>query len=207
MKRVVAAFVAAFITVSFAFAQETETPTSAAPPGASPEGSPESSPTKKYPVPGRAGPSASPSAGASPVAKAMKSPTPAPVIKGDPGEQIRQIEQAIENAAQAHSSRSIDPYIASDAVITDVRNRVLNKSEAMSDLWKNTDTFTSTKVTDVKILMVEKNIAVATGKALQSGKDRAGKSFNRTYRFTDTFVNRNGRWTLIASHASLVGGR
>ena len=50
-------------------------------------------------------------------------------------------------------------------------------------------------------------VAVVVGMANAKGTDKGGKEFDRTYRFTDTWIDRGGNWQCIASHATLIGQR
>ena len=42
---------------------------------------------------------------------------------------------------------------------------------------------------------------VVTGIAKETGNTKAGKTFTHSYRFTDTWVERNGEWQCVAAHA------
>jgi ketosteroid isomerase-like protein len=225
-KLLAAAIACSFLTMPFALGQETETPTSGASPaeeGQSPAASSaespasksseksatsaEKTPSKGYPTPGSsASPSAAPSAKPTPgtATTAKTSPAGAPVLKGNAEAQIRQIENLYESATMNHNVGLIEPFTGDDFVITDSKARVMNRRAALAEFKKDTDTYTTAKTTDVKVRMVAKDVAVVTGKAHEAGKDKSGKPFDRTFLYTDTFVNRNGKWVVVATHASLA---
>jgi ketosteroid isomerase-like protein len=46
------------------------------------------------------------------------------------------------------------------------------------------------------------NAAIVTGAFKAVGQDK-GQNFTNTGRFTDTFVQKDGRWQAVASHDSL----
>jgi ketosteroid isomerase-like protein len=46
--------------------------------------------------------------------------------------------------------------------------------------------------------------AVVTGTSSEVGKDKDGKAFNRTFRWTDVWVDRKGKWQCVSSQANLV---
>ena len=48
--------------------------------------------------------------------------------------------------------------------------------------------------------------AVVIGRTHRVG-DVAGSAYDVVIRFTDTFVRRDGRWQVVASHASMLGGK
>lgn len=213
------------LTVAVARGQETETPTSeqsAAPfseptTESSPAKSPASSDEKAYPTPGSASkakssasPSASPAAKPTPNKSTSSTAKPAAtplVLKGSADSQLRQIEDAYEAGFQAHNATNVEPFIANDAVLTDSKNRVMNRSAAIAEFKSSTDTLTTAKNSDMKVHMIDKDVAVVTGVSHEAGKDKSGKAFDRRYRFTDTFVNRNGKWLVVASHASVLSSR
>jgi ketosteroid isomerase-like protein len=51
---------------------------------------------------------------------------------------------------------------------------------------------------------VEGGNGVVTGISHVKGKDDKGASFDRTVRFTDTFVKRDGRWMVWASQGTEI---
>jgi ketosteroid isomerase-like protein len=55
--------------------------------------------------------------------------------------------------------------------------------------------------------MFGKDVAVVVGTAREKGTGKDGKTFDRTYRFTDTWMNRNGKWQCIASQVALVASK
>ncbi len=46
--------------------------------------------------------------------------------------------------------------------------------------------------------------AVVNGTSNEVGKDKEGKAFRRTYRWTDVWVDRKGKWQCVSSQANLV---
>jgi hypothetical protein len=49
--------------------------------------------------------------------------------------------------------------------------------------------------------MYGSGVAVVVGMANEKGSGKDGKAFDRTYRFTDTWMDRGGNWQCIASQA------
>jgi len=47
-------------------------------------------------------------------------------------------------------------------------------------------------------------VAVVTGILVVKGHDKKGKKYTNRYRFTDTWLNRNGRWQAIAAQDYLI---
>jgi ketosteroid isomerase-like protein len=77
----------------------------------------------------------------------------------------------------------------------------------LADVKSNKDTYTSTKAEKLDVHMYGTGVAVVLGMANVKGTGKDGKAFDRTYRFTDTWMDRGGKWQCIASHGTLVGQR
>ena len=195
-----------FIATPFARAQETETPTEkpsprpaeaaesaapATPAAPAAEKSPAAKPEKTQ---------ASPSAPASPAASAVQKTA----AKGSVESQLKEIENTYEAAVQNHNVAAIEPFMAEDFVLTDSEGKVMNRRAALAKFKKDTDTYASAKNLRMTVHMAAKNVAIVTGSSREIGKDKAGQSFDRTYRWTDTFVDRNGKWMVVATHVTLV---
>ena len=198
-----------FIAAPFARAQETETPTekTSASPTEAAEAATSATPTapavEKSPAP------KSEKAQTSPAAKASSAASPAakPAAKGSVESQLKAIEDVYEAAVQSHNTTAIEPFMAEDCVVTNSKGQVMNRRAALAEFRKNTDIYTSAKNLNMTVHMAARNVAIVTGRSREIGKDKAGKPFDRTYRWTDTFVDRNGKWMIVAGHASLVAGK
>jgi ketosteroid isomerase-like protein len=75
------------------------------------------------------------------------------------------------------------------------------KSEDIASSKKATLTFANLSDLDVR---VEGNTAVVTGINQVKGTDDKGAAFDRTVRFTDTFVKRDGRWLVWATQGTSI---
>ena len=69
----------------------------------------------------------------------------------------------------------------------------------MKRFKNDTDTLEKATNSDVVVHPINSDAAVVTGMAHEMGKDKSGKTFDRTFRWTDTFVNHNGKWECVAS--------
>lgn len=189
-----------FIAVSLARAQETETPTekTIATPAEVAEPAASATPT----APAAEKPKSTPSPKSSPAVNAAQKPA-----KGSVESQLKEIENTYEAAVQSHNVAAVEPFIADDCVVTNPKGKVMNRRAWLADFKKDTDTYTSAKNMKMNVHMAAQNIAVVTGSSREIGKDKAGKPFDRMFLWTDTFVDRNGKWMLVASHASLAGNK
>lgn len=200
----------ALTTVPFARAQETETPTETASPTPA-----EKAETKK---------SDEETKSAAATTDAEKSPTPAeksaqkkekpqaaaktmagkPMAKGSTEAQLKDIENRWATAFQSHDAKVVDEILGDSYVLTDEKGKVFNRRGALKEFKKNKDTLDTSTNSDVVVHPINNDAAVVTGMAHEVGKDKSGKAIDRTFRWTDTFVNRNGKWICVASHVTLV---
>src|ERR1022692_3177210 len=85
--------------------------------------------------------------------------------------------------------------------------KTTNWRAMLADMKADKDTYTSTKNEKLDVRMFGNGFAVVVGTAREKGSGKDGKAFDRAYRFTDTWVDRNGKWQCVASQASLVSGK
>jgi len=66
------------------------------------------------------------------------------------------------------------------------------------------DTNTYTKAANIafKVRVYGKNFALTVGDDHYAGEDKDGQPFSNKGRFTNVWVRRNGRWQVVAGHAS-----
>jgi hypothetical protein len=213
-------------TAPLAWAQEeTETPApppeAAAPDTSSPANDPSVSvTTEKTPEPEKrsspaatkssspAGPakSSSPAKNNStaPSTKAVPSAAVMPTKKSTPEATLREIENKWEASIMAHDPSVAQAYLASDYRGVGSTGKVKNKSTVLSEIKKDTDTYTSTKNGSVDVRVYDGKFAVVMGTSTEAGKAKDGKAFKRNYRWTDAWVERNGNWQCVASQAMLL---
>jgi ketosteroid isomerase-like protein len=117
-------------------------------------------------------------------------------------DQIKKLERDWAQAVVKEGAASVNQYEADDIITTDPTGRVTNKAADRSDLSSGDYKVESEELSDLEVL-VYGNTAVATAtnamKGTYKGQDLSGK-----YRFTDTWVKRNGRWQVVASQYNKV---
>jgi ketosteroid isomerase-like protein len=85
----------------------------------------------------------------------------------------------------------VDQHEADDIIDTDPSGRVTDRPQNKTDLSSGDLKFQSIELSDLKV-HVYGNTAVAAGTSTVSGRYK-GQDISGTYRFTDTWVKRNGR--------------
>ena len=86
-------------------------------------------------------------------------------------------------------------YIGADGTVRDEKaNLALYEDD--------TNTVTSGANTAFNVRVYGKNFAVTDGDNYIAGKDKDGKPFRKTWRWTNVWVRKNGKWKVVAGHAS-----
>jgi ketosteroid isomerase-like protein len=219
MKRTILAFAAIVIaSAPFALAQEEESPAPSASPEASASRTTEKSSsdpsvsvtTEKSvtpaPKPSRS-PSATKSSSPEPKSSPTRSSTPsevAPVKKSSAEATLREMEDKWEASVMAHDPSVAQAYLADDFRGVSSKGKVMKKSDLLAEMKKDTDTYTSAKNSKLDVRIFGGQFAVATAIATEEGKSKDGKPFKRSFRWTDAWVERNGKWQCVASQAMLM---
>jgi len=210
-----AAFVVA--TAPLALAQEENTTPEPTPEAAAPEQPPAKDPsvsvtTEKSPEAEKSTSPAS-SSKATSSAKTTSSPAPTksapsaavmPTKKSTPEATLRDIENKWEASIMAHDPSVAQAYLGNDFRGVSSKGKIMNKSSLLSEIKKDTDTYTSAKNGNVDVRVFGGHFAVVTGTSTEVGKAKDGKAFKRSYRWTDAWVDRNGKWECVASQAMLL---
>jgi ketosteroid isomerase-like protein len=110
-------------------------------------------------------------------------------------------------AIAKHDTATIESMVAADFIGVNSRGKVQNRRAMLAELKSDKDTYTSTKAEKLDVHMYGAGVAVVVGMSNQKGTGKDGKAFDRTYRFTDTWMDRGGNWQCIASQGMLVGQR
>jgi ketosteroid isomerase-like protein len=134
---------------------------------------------------------------------------PASGKKMSPDAALRDMENRWEGAIGKHDAASVETMVADDFVGVSSKPgaKVQNRRAMLADMKADKDTYTSTKNEKLDVRMFGSGVAVVVGTAREKGTGKDGKAFDRSYRFTDTWVDRNGKWQCVASQAALVTGR
>jgi ketosteroid isomerase-like protein len=110
-------------------------------------------------------------------------------------------------AIAKHDTATIESMVAADFIGVNSKGKVQNRRAILAEVKSNKDTYTSTKAEKLDVHMYGAGVAVVVGMANEKGTGKDGKAFDRTYRFTDTWMDRGGNWQCIASQVTLVAQR
>ena len=103
-----------------------------------------------------------------------------------------------------HDASVAMALLAEDYVGVNSKGKLLNRGALISEIKKDKDTYTSTKNGRMNVRFFGPQFAVVNGTSIEAGKDKEGKAFSRTYRWTDVWVDRKGKWQCVSSQANLV---
>ncbi len=117
-------------------------------------------------------------------------------------QQLKQTEDDWAKAIKDKEAATLRRIIAEDWVGTDDKGKVSNREQAISQITANPDVIESNENFDMQV-RVYGNTAVVIGGARERGT-RNGTAYTDTYRWTDVFVKRGGRWQAVVSQFAKV---
>ncbi len=94
--------------------------------------------------------------------------------------------------------------MAEDFVGTSSSGKVGDKATMIAEVRKDKNVYTSAVSEEMIVHSFGPKIAVVTGIAREVGKASSGKAFSQAYRFTDTWVARDGKWQCVAASAMAI---
>ena len=110
--------------------------------------------------------------------------------------QIATLEDEWIKGVVARDAKAFDKLLHANFVYTE-DDRVYTKAELIKEVTSGTDTVKSGRNEDLRVRVVGKT-AIATGWLVLQGRGPSG-AFTRRYRYTDTWVEANGTWRVIAA--------
>lgn len=117
---------------------------------------------------------------------------------------VLDLEEGWAKAVVKRDAATFKRLLAPGFVYTE-DDRVQNGDQLTRDVVSGTDTVTDARNEDLKTHTYG-NTMVVTGWLIMRGRS-SGKPFERRYRFTDTWLKRDGRWQIIAAQDYLLPAR
>ena len=120
---------------------------------------------------------------------------------------IKQMEDswAASQTQKDHGASAVEPMLASDYAGVGSKGEIRDKSSQIEHIKADTDTYASSKNDSMKVRVYGPDLATVCGTSTETGKDKDGKEFNRSFAWVDTWMQRNGKWECIASGGTPVG--
>jgi ketosteroid isomerase-like protein len=126
-------------------------------------------------------------------------PAPGATADGADERALMQIERDWAVASAANDPAGLDTLMAAEYV-GNTDGRITPKKQALADVKAGASKVTSAEASDLKVFVAGDTASVHgrwTEKSTLNGKDTSG-----TYRFTDTFIKRDGRWQAVATFST-----
>jgi ketosteroid isomerase-like protein len=94
-------------------------------------------------------------------------------------------------------------FAADFTSISSWSGKVMSRAEDIADTVDDKGTNEEVETTGMNI-RIDRNFAVITGTFRVAGKDAKGEAFDRTVRYTDTWIKRDGRWLAWSSQGTPI---
>lgn len=115
-------------------------------------------------------------------------------------QELTKVENAWSEAVVKRDVAALQRLYADEYVSTDPTGAVLNKTQDIAGVQAGDFILVSYKIEDLKV-QSHGTVAVVTGRNTIKGTWK-GKPADGSYRFTDVFVKRDGRWQAVATQGT-----
>lgn len=122
--------------------------------------------------------------------------------RGDEATELTAVEQRFSQALLRADWKMVEEIEADDLVFTNADGTVTHKSDDVGGLQSGDAKFESIEMSDVKVQGLG-DVAVVTGKLVERGRYKDA-DVSGTYRVTDVWAKRNGRWQLVAGQEARI---
>jgi uncharacterized protein (TIGR02246 family) len=115
--------------------------------------------------------------------------------------EVRQLERAWLDAYEQHDSKAMEAIVADDFTITFPDGSIQTKPSILASLKQSGPPLKF--YTEEVQARVYGDTVILIGRVVTEWQQN-GKTMKEENRYTDTYVKRNGRWQVVASHLSNV---
>jgi uncharacterized protein (TIGR02246 family) len=118
-------------------------------------------------------------------------------------QEVRKLERAWLDAYEKRDAKAMDEIVADDFTITFTDGSIQTKRQIMSWIKEPRDPKSPTNkfYTDDVQARIYSDTVILIGR-VTSEWEQNGQATKEQNRYTDTYVKRNGRWQVVASHLS-----
>ena len=113
------------------------------------------------------------------------------------------LESAWDQAEQNKDASALANLLADSLVYVDYDGSLITKQQFLADVKGSDITGEQINNEGVTVHLHGNNVAVSTGIYRDKGMEK-GKPFSRRGRFTNVWLNQNGKWECIASQSTLI---
>lgn len=122
----------------------------------------------------------------------------------DAGQVVRKLERAWLDAYEQHDEKAMDAIVADDFTITFPNGSIQTKSQIVAGI-KNSGSPGGPAMkfhTEDVQARVYGDTVILIGRVITEYQRAGQPTSQEEQRYTDTYVKRNGRWQVVASHLS-----
>ncbi len=114
----------------------------------------------------------------------------------DTAKELIAVEQGFNDALLRADWKAVEQIESDDLVFTNADGSVTHKSDEVGSIRSGDLKFESIEMSDVKVQDLG-DVAVVTGKLVEKGRYKT-VDLSGTYRYTDVWAKRTGKWQLVA---------
>ena len=92
--------------------------------------------------------------------------------------------------------------IPPNAKVVNAEGKTISRAQSLDDTKKSK--LTRSEVSEMKVRMINADVAIVTGVWTGAGTDAKGQKFDTSERWTDVFANQGGKWKCVASQNSTI---
>ncbi|HVE79262.1 MAG TPA: nuclear transport factor 2 family protein [Gemmatimonadaceae bacterium] len=140
---------------------------------------------------------------AAPAARAQRADTPPAARRSGVEQTLLRLEDEWARAVVRRDGAAFRRLLAPGFIYTE-NDRVMTRDELIREVVSGSDTVETALNEELRVHRFG-TTAVVVGYLVLRGRG-AGGAFDRRFRFTDTWVQRGGRWQVAAAHDYLVPG-
>ena len=134
-----------------------------------------------------------------------------PLLKAEetrnPGieQEIRKLDLLEAQAMQERSLDKLDGLLADNFLVNSPRNEIVHGKKAVEDLVRNGVIHYSSFEREIESVQIHEGIAIVMGReTIQPAGKAPGAGQTVRRRYTNIWLNKDGRWLLSARHASVI---
>ena len=113
------------------------------------------------------------------------------------------LESAWDQAEQNKDANALANLLADNLVYVDYDGSLITKQQFLASVKSPDITGEQINNEGVTVHLYANNVAVSTGIYRDKGMEK-GKPFSRRGRFTNVWLNQNGKWECISSQSTLI---
>lgn len=121
----------------------------------------------------------------------------------DAEREVKRISQELLDAIASGNKAVWERYLADDCIYSDENGRMLNKAQLIDDLRPLPAGYSGSITIAESQIRVHKDAAVLANRMIEN-ETIYGQKIVTEYHATETYVKRDGRWQMLASHVIVV---